>query len=86
MSHTIVKYDFREKKTLPSRGAGSMPVASFFGRVKTYFIYFSENYIAFAISRTEVRFLVILGKINNALTKAGGEQCCLVDLWNSLSF
>ena len=39
-----------------------MPVASFFGRVKTYFIYFSENYIVFAISRTEVRFLVILGK------------------------
>ena len=51
-----------EKKTLPSREAGSMLVASFFGRVKTYFIYFSENYIAFAISRTEVRFLVILGK------------------------
>ena len=77
---------FVKKKTLPSRGAGSMPVASFFGKVKTYFIYFSENYIAFAISRTEVRFWVILGKINNALTKAGGEQCCLVDLWNSLSF
>ena len=63
-----------------------MLVASFFGRVKTYFIYFSENYIAFAISRTEVRFLEILGKKTNALTRAGGKPCCLVDLWNSLGF
>ena len=63
-----------------------MRVACLFGKVKTYFIYFSENYIAFAISRTEVRFLEILGKINNGLTKAGGKPCCLVDLWNSLGF
>ena len=25
-------------------------------------------------------------KKNNALTRAGGEPCCLVDLWNSLGF
>ena len=64
-----------------------MRVACLFGRVKTYFLYFSENYVGFAISGAEVRFLSILGrKKKNALARAGGEPGCLLYLWISLGF
>ena len=74
------------KKHIPLKEAGSVRVACFLGRVKTSFSSFSENYVGFAISGTEVRFLIILGKTNNALARTGGEPCCLVDLWISLCF
>ena len=54
-------------------------------RIFFVFSYFSENYVGFAISGAEIRFLLILGK-NYALARSGGEPGCLVYLWISLGF